>query len=86
MKGMILKTVDGELYQVVTTSVSGARLFMVSVVKTFFQSAVVDTMPALQGYRRTGMAGLVDVDQVDFAKGVITGDIDLFEIEHQEVD
>lgn len=86
MKGMILQTVDGELYQVVTTSVSGSRLFMVSVVKTFFQSAIIDSYPALQGYRRTGMAGLVDVDQVDFDKGVITGEIDLFEIEHQEVE
>lgn len=85
MKGMILQTRDGESYQVVTTSISGNRLFMVSVIETL-DLPIAEGSPNLAGYRRTGMAGLVDVDQVDFEKGVITGDIDLFEIEHQEVD
>lgn len=85
MKGMILQTRDGELYQVVTTSVSGNRLFMVSVTETL-DLPLAEGTPNLSSFRRTGVAGLVDVDQVDFENGVIVGDVDLFEIEHQEMD
>lgn len=79
---MILQSSDG-LFELITTNVSGSKVFLVSVeeVEQFFLRLF--DVP-LVAYRRTGKAGSVNIGQVDFEQRRVIGAIDFFEIEQQE--
>ena len=85
MMAKTILTQGDTLYQVITTSRCGRRVFLAAVQRR--EGVIVfpggGEVPA-DDYVRTGHAGVVDCAGVDWEKEVITGEITLFELTSQE--